>query len=87
MPLVHTSHRKAENRIKAVQVVVEDGAVNEATGEVEHSEVLSRQEMQERLREPLWQRRSIFEGRGMIRGVQRIIALKPNVKPVCEPVF
>lgn len=84
--LVRNSHRTAENRFKAVQVVIEDSEVDDAIREMELSKFSYWLEMQERLHNLIWRRQYIFKGLERIKRMQHIIAQKSDVKLVCSPV-
>lgn len=59
--LVCNSPRRAEDRFEVVQMVIEDSAVDDAIRGMELSESLDKPDMQVRIRELFWQRRSILE--------------------------
>lgn len=71
---------------ESVRATIEDADVDQALKDMDLRAFSENPSKRNRLRKLLWKRRAIFKGLGKIVGIQHKIALKPDVRPVCEPL-
>lgn len=85
-PLCCREHQNENEPGESVRAIIEDADVDLVLRNVDFQAFSTNPSKRNLLRKLLWKRRAIFKGLGRIAGVQHKIALKPDAKPVCDPV-
>lgn len=85
-PIGSRGREDSEILPESVRAVIEDADVDQVLKTMDFRAFSTSPSKRNQLRNLLWKRRYILKGLGKIVGVQHKIALKADVKPVCEPL-
>jgi hypothetical protein len=71
---------------EGVSAVIEDAEVDAEIMSMDFSNFSQEKELQEALRDAIWQRREVFKGTGRIRCAPHVIRITEGTAPICEPL-